>query len=72
MARGDGIHRTSARNAKLADGDIGKIQGHNEREKELYSNQDIVPMQIAVNENGDIIRNRRIAGGSSKGNRKTG
>jgi hypothetical protein len=33
MARGDGIHRTSARNAKLADADISKTQGHNEREK---------------------------------------
>lgn len=28
MARGDGIHRTSARNAKLADADISKTQGH--------------------------------------------
>ena len=36
MARGDGIHRTSARNAKLADADISKTQGHNEREKESY------------------------------------
>ena len=36
MARGDGIHRTSARNAKLADADVRKTQGHNEREKESY------------------------------------
>ena len=36
MARGDGIHRTSARNAKLADADVSKTQGHNEREKESY------------------------------------
>ena len=49
MARGDGIHRTSARNAKLADSDVGKIQGHNEREKESYSNQDIVPERTPMN-----------------------
>ena len=49
MARGDGIHRTSVRNAKLSDGDIGKTQGHNEREKESYSNQDIVPERTSLN-----------------------
>ena len=49
MARGDGIHRTSARNAKLADADVSKAQGHNEREKESYSNQDIVPERTPMN-----------------------
>ena len=49
MARGDGIHRTSARNAKLADADVSKTQGHNEREKESYSNQDIVPERTPMN-----------------------
>ncbi len=49
MARGDGIHRTSARNAKLADADISKTQGHNERERESYSNQDIVPERTSMN-----------------------
>ena len=49
MARGDGIHRTSARNAKLSDADIGKTQGHNERENESYSNQDIVQERTAMN-----------------------
>ena len=49
MARGDGIHRTSARNAKLADADVSKTQGHNEREKESYSNQDIVPERTSMN-----------------------
>ena len=49
MARGDGIHRTSARNAKLADVDVSKTQGHNEREKESYSNQDIVPERTPMN-----------------------
>lgn len=49
MARGDGIHRTSARNAKLDDADVSKTQGHNEREKESYSNQDIVPERTPMN-----------------------
>lgn len=49
MARGDGIHRTNARNAKLADADVSKTQGHNEREKESYSNQDIVPERTLMN-----------------------
>ena len=43
MARGDGIHRTSARNARMKDADIGNAQAHNEREKSSYVNQDIVP-----------------------------
>ena len=43
MAKGDGIHRTSARNAKMKDADIGNAQAHNEREKSSYVNQDIVP-----------------------------
>ena len=33
MARGDGIHRTSARNARMKDTDIDNAQAHNEREK---------------------------------------
>ena len=43
MARGDGIHRTSARNARMKDTDIDNAQAHNEREKSSYVNQDIVP-----------------------------
>ena len=43
MARGDGIHRTSARNMRLTAARIGNAQQHNEREKESYVNQDIVP-----------------------------
>ena len=41
MARGDGIHRTSARNARMKDTDIDNAQAHNEREKSSYVNQDI-------------------------------
>ena len=43
MARGDGIDRTSARNIRLTAAKIGNAQRHNEREKESYTNQDIVP-----------------------------
>ena len=49
MARGDGIHRTSVRNAKLADSDVSKTQAHNERERESYSNPDIVPERTSMN-----------------------
>ena len=42
MSRGDGIHRTSARNARMKDADIGNAQAHNEREKSSYVNQDTI------------------------------
>ena len=42
MAKGDGVHRTNVRNVKIADNAIQNIQAHNEREKEMYSNSDIV------------------------------
>ena len=44
MARNDGIDRTVARNQDLeTPADVAKVQEHNEREKDSYSNQDIVP-----------------------------
>ena len=49
MARGDGIHRTSARNARMKDTDIDNAQAHNEREKASYVNQDIVPERTPYN-----------------------
>ena len=49
MARGDGIHRTSARNMRLTAARIGNAQQHNEREKESYVNQDIVPERTQLN-----------------------
>jgi hypothetical protein len=49
MARGDGIHRTSARNARMKDTDIDNAQAHNEREKSSYVNQDIVPERTQYN-----------------------
>ena len=42
MARGDGIHRPSARNARMKDADIDNAQAHNEREKSSYVNQDTI------------------------------
>ena len=49
MARGDGIHRTSARNARMKDTDIDNAQAHNEREKSSYVNQDVVPERMPYN-----------------------
>lgn len=49
MARGDGIHRTSARNAKLTADKVGNAQAHNEREKDSYVNQDIIPERTRMN-----------------------
>ena len=49
MARGDGINRTSVRNARMADTDVNNMQVHNEREKESYVNQDIVQERTPLN-----------------------
>ena len=49
MARGDGIHRTSARNMRMTTDKVSNAQGHNEREKESYVNQDIVPERQGMN-----------------------
>ena len=49
MARGDGIHRTSARNMRLTTPKLKNAQQHNEREKESYVNQDIVPERSPLN-----------------------
>ena len=50
MARNDGIDRTVARNQDLeTPDDVAKVQEHNEREKDSYSNQDIVPERTSLN-----------------------
>lgn len=49
MARGDGIDRTSARNAKMTAAKVGNAQAHNERQKESYVNQDIFPERTKMN-----------------------
>ena len=49
MARNDGIHRTVARNNNLSASKIANAQRHNEREKESYTNPDIVPEHLAYN-----------------------
>ena len=49
MARGDGIHRTNARNMRLTAAKVANTQAHNEREKESYVNQDIVPERTQYN-----------------------
>ena len=50
MARNDGIDRTIVRNHDLkTPEDVAKIQEHNERQKDKYSNQDIVTERTAMN-----------------------
>ncbi len=49
MARNDGIDRTSVRNVNLTKTQIGNTQRHNEREKDSYTNPDIVPERAALN-----------------------
>ena len=49
MARNDGIHRTVARNNNLSSSQIANAQRHDEREKESYTNPDIIPERLAYN-----------------------
>ena len=50
MARNDGVDRTVARNQDIeTPADLAKVQEHNEREKDSYSNQDIVPERTSLN-----------------------
>ena len=49
MARNDGIDRTVARNVNLTASKIANAQRHNEREKESYTNLDIVPERLSYN-----------------------
>lgn len=49
MARGDGIDRTIVRNMRLTAAQILNTQRHNEREKDSYVNQDIVPETSRLN-----------------------
>ena len=50
MARNDGIDRTFARNQDLPTlDDVAKVQEHNQREKDSYSNQDIDTTQTYRN-----------------------
>ena len=49
IARGDGVNRTIARNKNLIAKSIVNAQRHNEREKESYVNQDIVPERTEYN-----------------------
>ncbi len=49
MARRDGIDRTNVRNMRLTAAQIKNTQRHNEREKDSYVNQDIVPEMSKYN-----------------------
>ena len=49
MPRNDGKNYTVARNRDLCGNDIRSAQGHNERQNETYSNEDIVPERTPFN-----------------------
>ena len=49
MARNDGANRTSARNVNMTSGKIRNAQRHNEREKESYTNPDIISERTNMN-----------------------
>lgn len=49
MSRGDGVHRAIVRNEKISDKAVSKVQAHNERAKESYSNQDIILERTEMN-----------------------
>ncbi len=49
MPRNDGKNYTIARNRDLCGNDIRNAQGHNERQNETYSNEDIVPERTPFN-----------------------
>jgi len=49
MARNDGVDRTTVRNVNLSETKISNTQRHNEREKDSYRNEDIVPERTAYN-----------------------
>ena len=49
MPRNDGKNYTVARNRDLCGNDIRNAQGHNERQNETYSNEDIVPERTTFN-----------------------
>ena len=48
MARGDGIHRTNARNMRLTAARIGNAQQHNEREKGILCQSGYCPGKNAA------------------------
>lgn len=49
MTRNDGIDRTIAQKQNLIASKITNAQRHNEREKESYTNPDIVPERLSNN-----------------------
>ena len=49
MARNDGVDRTVVRHVKLNQTQIRNAENHNERKKESYVNQDVVPERSPMN-----------------------
>ncbi len=54
MVRGGGVHRISAENMRMITDKVVNAQDHNEREKESYVNQGIVPISpLRINNYGE-------------------
>ncbi len=49
MARNDGVDRTTVRNQPRTESNIADAEAHNERQKECYRNEDIVPERNPLN-----------------------
>ena len=62
MARNDGIDRTFARNQDLPTlDDVAKVQEHNEREKDSYSNQDPAACLVMKNKRNDSCPGSQVS-----------
>lgn len=49
MARKDGVDRTTVRNQPRTEGNIADAEAHNERQKDCYRNEDIIPERSHLN-----------------------
>jgi len=49
MARNDGVDRTTVRNQPRTESNIADAEAHNERQKDCYRNEDIVPERSHLN-----------------------
>lgn len=49
MARNDGVDRTTVRNQSRTESNIADAETHNERQKDCYRNEDIIPERSHLN-----------------------
>ena len=60
MARGDGIDRTSARNAKMTAAKVGNAQAQNERQKESYHHLEKADRTVFDDYISDILTGKHV------------